>query len=265
MTTPIQSIFDVIVHFLKMHPELAPQVEKVSASIQGKSVEDIIKFNEWKEYQNLSTQEVFTKIYTDGYWGKSTDPDNPFFSGRGSHTSHIVDSYIDSVGSFLSSLPEKPSVLDLGCGDFNVGSRLRDFCSQYVACDIVAPLIEHNKKKFKDIDVDFRVLDFIEEEIPKSEIIFLRQVLQHLSNAQILRALPKLSSSCRYLLITEHAPNNSDFRPNLDKPTGPGIRLAYGSGIVLTEAPFNLRPKSHRILNEIESGDGIIRTILYEM
>ena len=75
--------------------------------------------------------------------------------------------------------------------------------------------------------------------------MFIRQVLQHLSNAQISRIVPKLSIY-RLLVLTEYLPSSGDFVPNLDRPTGVGTRLGTetDSGIVLTEPPFNLPTKS---------------------
>ena len=49
--------------------------------------------------------------------------------------------------TFLLSLPKKPDVVDLGCGDFVIGSKLRKFCNKYIAVDIVDELINFNKKK----------------------------------------------------------------------------------------------------------------------
>lgn len=262
---PLQSILSVIEHFLVSHPELAPQVEMIAARVQGKSPEDIINFEEWKRYNNASVKEVFTRIYEEGHWGKSGDPDNPFFSGRGSHAGPIVNGYVDGVRAFLSSLPRKPSALDLGCGDFNVGSQLRAFCSDYIACDIVSPLIEHNKQKFKDLDVDFRVLDLIEDDLPAADVIFIRQVLQHLSNAQIQRVVDKLATRCKYLLVTEHLPKDAGFIPNRDKPAGASIRLNLGSGVVLSAPPFNLKSVSQKVLVDISEGNGLLRTMLYEL
>ena len=96
----------------------------------------------------------------------------------------------------------------------------------------------------------------------------MRQVLQHVSNRDILNVVPKIASSYRYLVLTEHLPGSDDFVPNLDKAVGPGIRLTSGSGIVLTAEPFNLRPRSERVLCELPDGGpygGRVRTNLYEL
>mgnify|MGYP002479352461 CR=1 FL=1 len=103
-----------------------------------------------------------------------------------------VEPYIKATSDFLSSLGAKPDVVDLGCGDFNVGSRLRPFCEKYVACDVAAPVVEVNREKFADLDVGFRQLDIIESELPEGDAVLIRQVLQHLSNADIEKIVAKL-------------------------------------------------------------------------
>ena len=108
--------------------------------------------------------------------------------------------YENAVVEFIHSLDAKPDVVDLGCGDFSVGSHIRPLCRNYIACDIVEPLIEFNRKEYESQNVDFRVLDFTRDRIPSCEVLFLRQVLQHLSNKHIKKALPKLVSCCKYLV-----------------------------------------------------------------
>jgi SAM-dependent methyltransferase len=216
------------------------------------------------EFEGLSTEEVFTKIYTDGVWGVDRDRSQPFFSGSGSHDGPIVEQYIDAVSKFLARLPAKPNVVDLGCGDFHVGAQLRPLCHRYTACDIVAPLIEFNRQKYRELDVDFRVLDLSKDALPVGDIVFIRQVLQHLSNAHILRALPQLANY-KYVVVSEHLPAAPNFVPNLDKPAGADIRLDIASGVVLTQPPFNLAVKDEHILCEVQEFNGVIRTIVYTM
>ena len=216
-----------------------------------------------KEYENLSTQQVFTKIYEEGAWGKSPDPNQKFFSGSGSHDSAIINIYIEAIQKLLSSFSQKPDVVDLGCGDFYAGSKLRSLCKTYTACDIVEPLINFNREKYKSLGVDFRCLDFTKDELPEGDLVLIKQVLQHLSNAQISRVLPKLICKYKYLVLTEHLPSLDSFTYNLEKPAGPGIRVAFDSGVVLTSPPFNLKVKDNICICEVVQGKGIIRTNLY--
>jgi hypothetical protein len=217
-----------------------------------------------REYNNLSTEQIFTRIYESGVWGKSEDPNRPFFSGSGSSRDDEIAAYVRSVGNFLRSFQVKPSVVDLGCGDFTVGSQIRKFCDRYVACDVVPNLIAFNKTQFADLSVEFKVLNLIENELPPGDIAFVRQVLQHLSNDQISRFVARVSSSYNFLVVTEHLPSRAKFEHNVDKLTGPGTRMGHESGIVLTSPPFNLRPKIEKELCRINSVDtGILVTTLY--
>lgn len=225
---------------------------------------NLLNAKECKRLESLTPKEAFTKIYTEGLWGKSND--SGFYSGTGSHTSEIVSAYVNAVEKFLTSFEKKPDVVDLGCGDFAVGLQIRDLCANYVACDVVEQLILYNKEKFKELSVDFRVLDITTDELPTGNVVFIRQVLQHLSNKKISAVLHKLQKY-RYIILTEHLPANANFDANLDIPIGAGIRLSLGkegSGVVLTRKPFNFKPTREIILCEVSEEGGVIRTILYE-
>jgi hypothetical protein len=233
------------------------------------------KFNANRERAELercrSPKETFTTIYRRGHWGKSGDPADRIFSGSGSRDPKIVGVYIQSVAAFLREHSPCLNAVDLGCGDFAVGSQLRPYCGAYVACDVVEDVVERNALRYRNSDVTFRVVDITQDELPSADVVFLRQVLQHLSNSDIHRVIPKLLGY-RYLVLTEHLPVSTDFEPNLDKKRGMDIRLhlgTKGSGIVLTAPPFDLHVKSAKILCEVEEPaggiPGIIRTTLYEL
>lgn len=212
-------------------------------------------------------EETFLRIYRDGLWGNSEDPDDPYFSGSGSHAQAHLDAYVLALEAFLRAFPNKPDVVDLGCGDFAVGSRIRPFCGTYVACDIVAPLIERNRRRFASLAVDFRILDITSDLLPTADVAILRQVLQHLSNDQIQSAVDRISSTYRYMIVTEHLPSSADFVPNTDKIAGPHTRIDAGgppSGVVLTEPPFNLKPRQSSVICEVSDYLGLLRTIVFE-
>ena len=225
---------------------------------------NLLNAKECKRLESLTSKEAFTKIYSEGLWGKSNDWG--FYSGTGSHTGEIVSAYVNAVEKFLTSFEKKPDVVDLGCGDFAVGLQIRDLCANYIACDVVEQLIICNKEKFKELNVDFRVLDITSDELPVGDIVFIRQVLQHLSNKKILAVLHKLQKY-RYIILTEHLPDAVNFDANIDIPVGAGIRLGLGkvgSGVVLTREPFHFNPTREIVLCEVSEEGGLIRTILYE-
>ena len=217
------------------------------------------------KYKKLTIKEVFNNIYHSAEWGKSKNPEQKFFSGEGSSNISIVSKYIDGVNIFLESFSSKPDVVDLGCGDFLVGSKIRPLIDSYIACDIVAPLIEYNKKKYQTLNVDFRTLDLTHDNLPSGDVVFIRQVLQHLSNIDIKKIVPKLAQNYNYLVLTEHLPIIENFTHNLDIHTGSWTRLICDSGVVLTSPPFNLEIEDEKIILKQRSYKGDITTTIYKL
>jgi SAM-dependent methyltransferase len=215
-----------------------------------------------------STEDVFTQIYSRNEWGGRP---GEFYSGSGTAYTVVAAPYVANLVRELTNLQaERLRVVDLGCGDFRIGRQLAPACAAYVGVDIVHPLVSYNQRMFGSETVSFVHANIIEDPLPPGDICVVRQVLQHLSNAQILAVLPKLNQY-RWCFITEHHPSDSRFlAANLDKTHGRDIRLTEGSGVYLDAPPFNI-PRAHlRLLFELAgpldlgNGDaGIIRTYLY--
>lgn len=184
---------------------------------------------------------IFKNIYKKKIWTPSNLQNKyKFYSGTGSHTDDLITIYLDSVKKFLMSLKKKPNVIDLGCGDFAVGVKLRNYCDKYFAIDIYDELIEYNKTKYMDLNIDFRTLDITKDNLPDANVCILRQVLQHLSNESIIKFIKNINSKYQYIILTEHYPDKKKFTPNIDKFDGSDIRLINNSAVVLEEAPFKL-------------------------
>ena len=184
------------------------------------------------------TKDAMTQVYKMKLWGGDT---SEFYSGEGSHNPEITEPYLKVITSFLSGFECPLSVCDLGCGDFNVGKNLVTHTKNYVAVDIVPDLIKRNTEKFKFPNLKFQCLDISEDALPSGNCAILRQVLQHLSNAEVLKISEKLHAY-QYVILTEHLPN-TDFIPNKDIISGQGIRLKKQSGINLLLPPFNMKVK----------------------
>lgn len=208
------------------------------------------------------TKDAMAQIYEKNLWGNNN---TDFYSGPGSHHPEIVVPYIEVLTSFLTSFESPLVVCDLGCGDFNVGKELVQHTQKYIAVDIVPGLIQRNKDTFKAEKLDFRCLDIAVDELPSGDCVLLRQVLQHLSNAEIERIVQNLADYT-YLVLTEHLPEG-DFTPNKDIISGQGIRLKKQSGVNLLAPPFNLKVKEEKRLLSQRSKEakGVIVTTLYTM
>ncbi|WP_411766695.1 class I SAM-dependent methyltransferase [Winogradskyella sp. A3E31] len=198
------------------------------------------------------------QIYEQHLWGGKTFD---FYSGEGSHNTQIIQPYLNVVTGFLISQDEPLTVCDLGCGDFNVGEHLVPHSSNYIAIDIVESLIDRNKKLYKADNLEFRCLDIAKDELPKTDCVILRQVLQHLSNQEIQSIVKKLSHY-KYIILTEHLPRGT-FVPNIDMISSQGNRLKLNSGVDLLAEPFNLKIKEQKLLVETIVDHGRITTTLF--
>jgi SAM-dependent methyltransferase len=207
------------------------------------------------------TKEAMEQIYELDLWGKGT---TDFYSGEGSHAPKLVLPYVEKVRSFLTSFEIPLTVCDLGCGDFNVGKELVKFTKKYTAVDIVPDLIARNKTLFTAENLEFHCLDLAQDTLPAGDCALVRQVLQHLSNAEVARITRKLETY-KYVILTEHLPQG-DFIPNQDIISGQGIRLKKKSGIDLLTTPFHFKVKKAKQLLSIIPKDtkGVIVTTLYE-
>lgn len=208
------------------------------------------------------TKDAMEQIYEMKLWGDNT---TDFYSGVGSHNPEIINPYIDVLTSFLTSFINPIVVCDLGCGDFNVGKELVKHTKKYVAVDIVNDLIEFNKTKFKDENLEFYCLDIAIDDLPSGDCALLRQVLQHLSNTEVQKILDKLVDF-KYVILTEHLPVG-EFVPNKEIISGQGIRLKKQSGINLLASPFNFKLEEKKQLLSIVLNDnkGVIVTTLYRV
>ena len=222
------------------------------------------KSTSWRRWNNKTNQEIFEEIYHQNIWGKSKEIGSPFFSGGGSHGADVVNSYVNCVRKFLTELPRKPIVVDLGCGDFNIGQNFLTLSEKYIGCDVVPSLIEFNKQKYIKKNLSFVQLDAVKDELPKGEIVIIRQVLQHLSNSQIHEILSKVKSNFKYLILTEHLPKKENFVANVDIPAGHLIRANVNSGLDIEKPPFNVKVKSKRVIDEPPHSGGKILTAIYE-
>lgn len=208
------------------------------------------------------TKAVMKQVYEQKLWG---DNATAFYSGDGSHQLEIVKPYVAAVSSFLTSFEKPIIVCDLGCGDFNVGKELVKYTSKYIAVDIVPDLIAFNKEKFRATNLEFKCMDLAVNHLPHGDCAILRQVLQHLSNAEVKSIINKLNAY-QYVIVTEHLPAG-DFIANKDIISGQGIRIKKNSGLNLLEAPFYFKVKSAKQLVSVKLADNkeIIVTMLYQL
>jgi hypothetical protein len=151
--------------------------------------------------------------------------------------------------------------VDLGCGDFRVAAKFVSGAFHYTGCDVVFSLVKHLNETRKNETTEFRCVNVVEDELPDGDLCLIRQVLQHLSNAEIRQVLEN-ARKYKFLIITEHYPNpQTEYTPNLDIPHGPSVRVQFDSAVVLDKPPFDL--KNVKLLLDVEAEEGTrIKTFL---
>ena len=157
-------------------------------------------------------KKIFTEIYESNSWTSSESR-----SGLGSE--------LISTETIRKELPEVfkkfniKSVLDIPCGDFNWMNNVDLKEVHYIGADIVENMIEDNKNNFKDYE--FKVLDITEDDLPKVDLVFARDILGHFDYENIEKTIKNIiRSGSKYLLTTSFTKweynidiKNGDWRP----------------------------------------------------
>jgi hypothetical protein len=188
---------------------------------------------------------TFERVYSRRLWGN--DFTSPFYSGIGSR-GVAMEEYAQRMADILQhhvfEFGRSITIIDLGCGDFQVGrallARLPD--AAYIGCDIVPELIAFNTQHYGQEHVAFRQLDIVSDPLPEGDICLIRQVFQHLSNTEIACVLKRLNY--KYVYVTEGHPTEGIGPRNPDKRASGDVRFDWstgrGRGVELAEPPFSI-------------------------
>jgi hypothetical protein len=153
---------------------------------------------------------VFERIYEGNVWGNAESCSGDGSDGKG------TEAIRTAIGGLLSEYDIK-SVVDVPCGDFNWMNLVDLSGVAYLGGDVVSEMIARNRTTYRKPGVDFRVLDATRDSIPNSDLLFCRDLLVHLSFADIRAVLRNFSrSDCRFLLTTTFPARD----PNKDVETG---------------------------------------------
>ncbi len=192
-------------------------------------------------------------------WGGT---EGEFYSGEGSDELFAVP-YAAAIRSLIENEQLK-SVIDIGCGDFRVGRLITDTPVRYLGVDVVSSLVERNVKLHSSRLVSFRCLDAVTDELPAADLCLIRQVLQHLSNAEIFRVLNNVKKKFRNVVITEHLPaQGMETCSNLDMSHGWGIRVFRRSGVYPHLPPFNFGVMQVLLDIDLPDAGGRLVTMLF--
>ena len=166
------------------------------------------------------TETVFETIYERQVWGGG--------SGAGSHPKYTC-LYAAYVQHLIERLPVR-SILDIGCGDWQL-TRLLDFGNRtYLGLDVVSSVVERNNQAFGSATVRFEQADATTLAVfPEHDLLLCKDVLQHLSNRQVSAFLRVIRPAASALITNDYHPANDDCAIGSTRPldvTAPPFSLA---------------------------------------
>lgn len=169
--------------------------------------------------EGSDTKAVFEAIYERRVWGGG--------SGAGSHPKHTC-LYAAYVQHLLERLPVR-SILDVGCGDWQLTRHLDFGGRTYLGMDVVSSVVERNNAEFGSATVRFEQTDATAlAALPEHDLLLCKDVLQHLSNRQVSAFLKLLRPEAAVLITNDYHPANDDCVIGSTRPldiTGPPFGL----------------------------------------
>jgi len=139
------------------------------------------------------------------------------------------------------------SLLDAPCGDFNWMHTVDLGVEQYTGVDVLGDVIAGHQGRHAGPRRRFLRVDLLEAELPRADAIFCRDLLPHLSYAEIRAVLRNFRrSGATWLLTTTF----TGPRPNRDTAGGDWRTLN------LQQAPFNFPPPLLLLNEQCSEGGG---------
>lgn len=203
--------------------------------------------------------EAFSQIYSEGWWGRNP-PSGDGSTLEATRTTRII----------IQDIIEKydiNSMADLACGDMTwMPTLLRDLDERrrkrdasreneetnqnenslekkefvpfrYIGCDVVPTLVEQHSKSFADEPAwEFKHADMCCDPPPTADLLFCKDVFQHLPEKHIMSALRLISKSNAKFLLCNTFPRQPDSR-NLED-IGLGSSITSYTYIVLFCSSF---------------------------
>ena len=176
-----------------------------------------------------TNEHVFTNIYHNKTWG--TNRQGEGHSGGGS-TLQSTEQYRKFLQNFLLT-HQITSVVDLGCGDWEFSKSMNWTNINYLGIEVVKSLVEKNQTKYGSLTINFVHMSD-SSDLPSSDLLIIKDVLQHLSNQDIFTILGQFPKY-KYVLITNDIDQKTLTSTNPDIPSGEYRVLD------LTKHPFLLK------------------------
>ena len=202
---------------------------------------------------SVSDSIVFSAKYARNDWGGD--------SGPGSRAENTV-LYRKFLQKIFKSKPFQ-SFVDLGCGDFQIMKLIHIPANKtYRGIDVVPNIIKKNQQLFSvqgsvqfNLINDLRDLKLESELLRGADLLIVKDILIHQSNADIHYFIDNILSNVKFALITNGYTNDDDL--NEEIPTG------NYRPVDLTYPPFNLKNMELVLQYTYEKGESCKRVYFY--
>lgn len=159
-------------------------------------------------FGSMGHRRAFSYIFRERYWG-----DRESVSGPGS--SHAQT---ENIRRELPGLVKRFSVqtfFDAPCGDLHwMRDVLPDLGCRYIGGDIVPEVVEMARRNCPVADADFLVFDLLHDRFPEADLWLCRDVLFHLSFANIRQVAANAArAAVPLVLVTSHQGDHVRNRP----------------------------------------------------
>ena len=172
---------------------------------------------------------VFDSIYESGRWGRGGSYEGTSGSGSSLKNSEVYLAYLQG---FLRERKIE-SVVDAGCGDWQV-SRFVDWGdASYVGYDASHMVIAKNAKAYSKYGVEFVHGNFLNIDLPGADLLIVKDVLQHLSNRNVHQAIRQFKKY-KYVIIV------NDIEPETLSALNIDIRDGDYRTLDITVEPFSV-------------------------
>ncbi len=165
---------------------------------------------------------TFELIYSKGIWGGG--------SGAGSDLCNTIV-YVAYVQHLMKRFSVQ-SIVDIGCGDWRFSKYLDFRECQYLGIDVVAQVIENNRRFYEQQNIKFKLADATCFDTPNCDLLLCKDVLQHISNRNVQSILTRARVARVALFTNDYHPSNPDCANGNTRP------------IDITAPPFAFKAKA---------------------
>jgi hypothetical protein len=145
----------------------------------------------------VDRKEIFARIYSNMEWGNKET-----LSGEGTRP-EAAEPYVNYLIDFLKSNAEIQKIVDVGCGDWKMWPNNFFSKYKYLGVDIVEKVVQENTAKFAAQDINFIAKDFLESSLPNADLLLCKDVLIHLSDSDIEKALVIFKKFRFQIIVTD--------------------------------------------------------------